>query len=250
MSKNVLSKIVVCGALSAIAQATCRELCKDGPEFYLLGRDVERLRAVQADLLARGAARCEVLAGDLASREFVGAALRAAEEFLGKSNAFLLCYGSLPNQLDCQTSEEKRLQALNVNFISATSWLEAIAALYESRGAGVIGVISSVAGDRGRQSNYIYGAAKGGLSIYLQGLRNRLFKAGVSVVTIKPGFVDTPMTADIKKGPLFASPEKVAKDIVTGLKAGREVVYTPRFWQGIMLIIRAIPEAVFKRLRL
>lgn len=250
MASNNLSKVIVCGALSAIAQATCRELCKNGTEFYLLGRRTDRLSALKGDLLARGAKRCEFLTGDLTSLEFVGPALKSAEEFLGGSTAFLICYGSLPDQAECQSSGAARTAAINTNFTSATHWIEGVATLYERRGAGVIGVISSVAGDRGRQSNYVYGAAKGALSIYLQGVRNRLFKAGVHVVTIKPGFVDTPMTAKIKKGPLFAAPEKVAMDIVKALKSGSNVTYTPWFWRFIMLIIQHIPEGVFKRMRL
>ena len=111
-------------------------------------------------------------------------------------------------------------------------------------------MISSVAGDRGRQSNYIYGSAKGGLSVFLEGFRNRMYHLGVNVTTIKPGFVDTPMTSHIKKGPLFAQAPAVAARIHLAMKRGESVVYTPWFWRGIMLIIKAIPEQIFKRLKL
>jgi short-subunit dehydrogenase len=131
--------------------------------------------------------------------------------------------------------------------IACLTWL---ANYFETRGKGNITVITSVAGDRGRQSNYIYGAAKGGLSIFLQGLRNRLAPKGVSVTTIKPGFIDTPMTAHIKKGPLFASPETVGKRIHQAMLKGESVVYTPFFWRFIMLIIQHIPEFIFKKMKL
>jgi short-subunit dehydrogenase len=128
--------------------------------------------------------------------------------------------------------------------------LTPIADFFEKQKHGVITVISSVAGDRGRQSNYIYGSAKAGLSVYLDGLRNRLYSAGVAVVTIKPGFVDTPMTAHLKKGFLFASPEKVARDILRAIEKRKCVVYTPWFWRWIMFVIKSIPETIFRKLKL
>jgi decaprenylphospho-beta-D-erythro-pentofuranosid-2-ulose 2-reductase len=115
---------------------------------------------------------------------------------------------------------------------------------------GTIAVISSVAGDRGRKSNYVYGSAKGGLTIFLQGLRNALSGSGVHVLTIKPGFVDTPMTNDFTKGLLWAKPEKVAKDIKRAIDKKKNIIYTPWFWRWIMLIIRLIPESVFKKMNL
>jgi short-subunit dehydrogenase len=122
---------------------------------------------------------------------------------------------------------------------------------FEAQKHGSIAVISSVAGDRGRQSNYVYGTAKGAVTIFLQGLRNRLHKSGVQVLTIKPGFVDTPMTAGIyKKGPLWAAPEAIARSIQSGIEKRRDVIYTPLFWMGIMSIIKAIPEWIFKKLKL
>lgn len=142
------------------------------------------------------------------------------------------------------------VEAIGVNFVSAASLLSHLANLMEKRRGGTIAVISSVAGDRGRQSNYVYGAAKAGLSAFASGLRNRLQKSGVSVVTIKPGFVDTPMTAHVKKGPLFATPEAVARGIVKAIDRRKDVVYVPGFWRPIMWLIRSIPERIFKRLSL
>jgi short-subunit dehydrogenase len=121
---------------------------------------------------------------------------------------------------------------------------------FEAQRSGSIAVISSVAGDRGRQSNYVYGAAKGAVTLLLQGLRNRLSKSGVQVLTIKPGFVDTPMTAEFKKGALWAKPDDIAHGIVSAIDRRRDVVYLPGFWRLIMLIIRHIPEPIFKRMSL
>ena len=141
-------------------------------------------------------------------------------------------------------------QALRTNFLSVVSLLTPIANQLEKQHYGCIAVISSVAGDRGRQSNYVYGAAKGALTIFLQGLRNRLQAANVCVLTIKPGFVDTPMTADLKKGALWAKPESVAKGIYRAIKRRKNSVYLPWFWWPIMMVIRHIPEPIFKRLKL
>ena len=142
------------------------------------------------------------------------------------------------------------LQEFQINLVSVVSLLTLLANYFEKQGKGCIAVISSVAGDRGRQSNYIYGAAKGGLTIFLQGLRNRLSKAGVCVLTIKPGFVITPMTENFKKGFLWAQPQQVAKAIVSAIRRRKNVIYVPWFWRWIMLVIRNIPENVFKRMSL
>jgi short-subunit dehydrogenase len=136
------------------------------------------------------------------------------------------------------------------NLLSVVSMLTPVAAYFAAEKRGTIAVISSVAGDRGRQSNFIYGSAKGGLSLYLEGLRNRLHPSGVRVLTIKPGFVDTPMTAHLRRGALFASPERVATDISRAIERGRSVLYTPAFWFWIMAAIRLTPEVLFKRLKL
>jgi short-subunit dehydrogenase len=139
---------------------------------------------------------------------------------------------------------------LQTNGTSVIALLTLLANRFEAQGHGTLAVIGSVAGDRGRQSNYVYGTAKGMLAIFLQGLRNRLHRRGVNVLTIKPGFVDTPMTAGFEKGPLWASPEQVASRIIVAIDKGWDVVYAPAFWRLIMLVITTIPERVFKRLSL
>src|SRR5262249_40856636 len=143
-------------------------------------------------------------------------------------------------------------QSLEINFVSAAALLEITAAYFEQRKTGYIAVISSVAGDRGRQSNYIYGAAKAGLTAYLQGLRNRLYHAGVHVLTIKPRFVATrmPFGKVNPNSPLVATPQRVAKDITRAIRHRRNVIYTPWIWRVILTIVCAIPEAIFKRMKM
>ena len=165
-------------------------------------------------------------------------------------DAVLIAHGTLPEQRACEADWQLAREALLVNGLSPVLLAQQVAAKMAAQQGGVLAVISSVAGDRGRQSNYIYGAAKGGLSVFLQGLRNRYFAQGVKVLTVKPGFVDTPMTAAFAKGPLWASADGVAGDILAAMARGRDVLYTPWFWRAIMWIIRSIPERVFKRLSL
>ena len=147
-----------------------------------------------------------------------------------------------------EKSAADTIASCNTNALSVISLLTLLANHFEEKKSGTIAVITSVAGDRGRQSNYIYGASKAMVSVFLQGLRNRLFHSQVNVLDIKPGFVDTPMTAHIKKGgPLWAKPEAVAKDIVNAIEKKKDLLYTPFFWRYIMLIIRNIPECIFKK---
>lgn len=243
-------KILIIGATSAIALACARRFAAAGHELYLLARDEERLEALAQDLRIRGASN--VLTGvfdarDVAAHEALIVQVLAR---LGGLDRVLIAHGSLSDQQRCQASAELSLEEFKVNFLSVVALLTPLANHFERQGSGSIGVIGSVAGDRGRQSNYVYGAAKGGLAVYLQGLRNRLARSGVQVLTIKPGFVDTPMTAAFDKGPLWASADRVAADIDKAFAKRRDVVYSPGFWRVIMTIIRAIPEGVFKRLSL
>ena len=139
---------------------------------------------------------------------------------------------------------------LHTNLVGPASLLTAFAARMAPRGRGTLVALASVAGDRGRGSNHAYGAAKGGLALFLQGLRNRHHRAGLHVLTVKPGFVDTPMTARVPHNALFADPRGVARSIVRAADTRRDVVYVPWFWRLIMLMVRSIPERVFKRLEL
>ena len=162
----------------------------------------------------------------------------------------VLCHGLLPEQSEAQTKWEVARRTIDVNFTSAVSVLNGAAEYLEPRGKGFLCVLSSVAGDRGRQSNYLYGSAKGALSIYLQGLRQRLSKRGIVVTTVKPGFTDTAMTWGLPGLFLVATPQKVAEDIYRAVCKRRGTVYTPWFWRIIMAIIKSVPEPIFNRIKL
>ena len=170
---------------------------------------------------------------------------------IGGMDSLLLFYGTLGDNAAAERDTVEARKILRTNFTSAAEWCLAAADLIEAQSHGSLVVIGSVAGDRGRQSNYIYGAAKGGLALLVQGLAHRLAPRGGRAVVIKPGFVDTPMTAGIaKQGPLWAKPAAVAKIIKQAAGKGRPVVYAPGFWRWIMLVIRHVPERMFVRTRL
>lgn len=238
------------GATSAIAQAAGRRFAEAGDRLFLVGRDMKKLDIVADDLRVRGATQLRTLAADLNDCSRHEDIIRNATQELGGLDTVLIAHGTLPDQQACEQSYEHAERELRTNFLSDVSLLTVIANQFERNRRGIIAVISSVAGDRGRQSNYVYGAAKGGLSIFLQGLRNRLHKAGVRVLTIKPGFVDTPMTRAFKKGALWSTPEVVGDGIYRAIARGRDVVYLPWFWRAIMAAIKATPERIFCRLSL
>lgn len=245
-----MKKTLIIGATSAIAEATARMLAERGDALYLVARNEPRLAAIAADLSVRGSPRvgCEVLdANDVAAHESM---LARAESFLAGCDSVLIAHGTLSDQKACESSVELTLRELNTNALSVVALLTRIANLMAQRRAGTIAVISSVAGDRGRGSNYVYGSAKALVTAFLSGLRQRLGKCGVNVVTIKPGFVDTPMTAAFAKGPLWAHPERIAVGIVRAIDRNSSTVYLPGFWRPIMWVIRTIPERVFLRLSL
>jgi len=241
-------KILIIGATSAIAHETAKCFARDGAELFLVGRSSEKLEAVQNDLKVRGAKRAESYVLDLSQLERHEEMIQAAIETLDGLDMVLIAHGMMDNPRLTQENVNKALEEFTVNCTSVISLLTLLANYFEPRKRGCIAVISSVAGDRGRKANYLYGAAKGAVTVFLQGLRNRLAKSGVAVVTIKPGFVDTPLTASMRKGPLFASPRKVGEGIYHAMLKGKEVVYLPWFWRPIMLIIKSIPEPVFKKL--
>lgn len=245
-----MRKVLIVGATSAIAEAVARLLAAQGDLLYLVGRRAEALEAIAADLRVRGAARVQTEVMDANAIERHASLLDHADVALGGLDTVLIAHGTLSDQAACQQSVALTFQELHTNALSVIALLTLIANHFEAQRVGTIVVISSVAGDRGRQSNYVYGTAKAAVSTFLSGLRQRLYKSGVQVVTIKPGFVDTPMTRDFSKGLLWAKPERVARDIVRAMENGKDVVYTPGFWWAIMQLIKSIPEFVFRRLSL
>lgn len=242
---------IIIGATSAIAESVGRIWAAQANTLFLVARDDKKLAYIAEDLKVRGAQSVDCFTMDVNDFDQHSVCWDAAVAAMGKIDGILIAHGTLPNQKACELSFSQAKQEIETNGMSVISLCTLAANYFEQQGRGDIAVISSVAGDRGRQSNYIYGAAKGMVSIYLQGLRNRLFKSGVNVVTIKPGFVDTPMTADIDKGgPLWATADQVATGIAKAIDKKKSVVYLPFFWWAIMNIIKHIPEFIFKRLSL
>jgi decaprenylphospho-beta-D-erythro-pentofuranosid-2-ulose 2-reductase len=244
---------LILGATSGIAQAICQVLAARGCRLVLAGRNGGELERLKNDLQVRHQTVVECVHFD--ALDFASHAVfveRCTSAFDGGLDGAILCYGYMVEQQLAQSDFAAAQRTIDVNFTSAVSVLERLAFYFSARRRGVIAAISSVAGDRGRQSNYIYGASKAGLSAYLQGLRNRLSKSGVHVLTIKPGFVATAMTDGLvnPKSPLLASPERVARHIDRAIRLRRNVIYTPWFWRPIMLVIRSIPEVLFKRMKL
>lgn len=246
-----MTRILIIGATSAIAKATARRWARDGHELYLVGRDRDHLQEIAGDLKVRGARSVQTATLDVNDFARHAPVIDTAIGALGALDVALIAHGTLGDQKACEQDFQAALQELNTNAISVISLLTHLSNRFEAQKQGSLVVIGSVAGDRGRQSNYVYGTAKSAVATFMQGLRNRLHKSGVQVLTIKPGFVDTPMTAAFdKKGPLWCSPDVIARAILRGIAKQRDVVYAPWFWWGVMAIIRSVPERIFKRLSL
>lgn len=244
-----MRKILIIGATSAIATATARMLGGAGHSLLLAARNEPALRALADDLRTRGAQKVETTWFDATAIGTHEDLVKSAALALGGLDTAILAYGSLPDQIAIQDVPERVIGELETNFTSVASLLSILAAQFERQGRGTIVAISSVAGDRGRAVNYVYGSAKAGLTCFLSGLRQRLWSKGVEVITIKPGLVDTPMTASFPKGPLWTTPEAVAGGIVRAIEARKAVVYLPGFWRLIMGGVRMLPEHLFIHLR-
>ncbi|XAM01267.1 SDR family oxidoreductase [Phycisphaeraceae bacterium D3-23] len=244
-AKHSTQRVLIVGATSGIARAVAHRLASRGYALVLAARDSEAIDRDAADLRVRHQVEVETRPFDALDFDS-HAALADGLELC----AAVVCHGvMLSNEVAAADIHDHR-RMIDINYTSYASVLEVLATYFEEKGDGVIAAISSVAGDRGRPSNYCYGATKAAVSAYLSGLRGRLRPKGVAVLTIKPGPTDTPMTHGLKaKGPT-ATPEAVAKQIVKDIEKRRSIGYTPRKWWPIMTIIRAIPEWVFKRLSL
>ncbi len=237
---------IILGATSSMARAFGRAVVERGDGVLLCGRDSVDLDASAADAAARGAPVAEALTFDARDAKSFAPILKRAEEMDGTISVAVFV-GSMPSQDAIDADPDLISGTIADSFGGPAAFLTAIAPLLEVRGGAVVGV-GSVAGDRGRLGNYVYGSAKAGFHTYLAGYRNRMGRSGVSVLTVKPGFVDTAMTWGLEGMFLVASPEKVAKDILRAVDKGRNVIYTPFFWWGIMNIIRHIPEPIFKKM--
>lgn len=241
-------RVAVFGATSGIATAVARRLAASGASLVLVGRDSEAVAAASRDLMVRGAAATVEIAADLALTDRLDDTVAEAWNAFGGLDVALIAYGTLPDQAGLEAEPQAALPMLTLNFVSPAVLALHLAGPFEAQGSGVLAVITSVAGDRGRKSNFLYGAAKGGLQRLLEGLRHRLYAAGVQVLDIRPGFVATRMTDHLPRGgPLWAEPDRVAADIVRAIEQRRAVLYTPWFWRVILGIVRALPRPLFHR---
>ena len=248
-SRPALQKIVILGATSGIALEVERQLARYGIEMLLVARSAERLAALQSDLLARGAKEVLTCVADLSSIRGHAKVFDFVRRSFPDYDTVLLAYGSMHEQKDSEESVDMLVDELNTNFVSASAILTLFAADLEQRRTGCVAAITSAAGDPGRRTNYVYGSAKGALSLFLEGLRRRLHPAGVKVITIKPGLVKTPMTDHLADADRFAEPDAVARSIARALdRRSPDVLYTPWCWRHIMSAVRQVPERFFKRI--
>lgn len=240
---------VVLGASSSVGRAFARQAAAEGSDVILAGRDIDDLRRTAADVALRAGCGAEVMMFDAESPDGHDAFVEACVGRGRPLDVFLL-FGAMPEQAATDRDFALALQTINVNYVGAVSVLNRLAPHLERQGGGRVVVLSSVAGDRGRLKNYLYGSAKGALNLYLQGLRARLGRSNVSVTTIKAGFLDTDMSYGMPGLFLVASPEACAEACLRLSAKGRDVVYFPFFWWLIMTIIKSIPERIFKKLNI
>lgn len=246
-----MKRIVIVGATSAIAEACAKRWLAQAPaKLVLLGRDRERLARVAADLKVRSPESvCETLVSDFLDPAAIERTVGDAWARHDGADVVLIAHGNLPDQKQCQREIAACRDAVEVNGVSPVLFAEAFASKLEQAGVGSMAVIGSVAGDRGRRSNYAYGAAKGLVDRFVQGMQHRFAGTGVRVVLVKPGPTDTPMTAHLKGGGTkLASVDDVAEAIVNGVDKGLAVVYAPAKWRIIMMVIRHLPRMIFNRL--
>ena len=242
-------KILIIGATSAIAEHCLKIWAQRGDLLYLVARNEEKLKKISAKLKALGATETFNHCMDLNDTERHIVMLDAADEAMAGIDNVLIAHGTLSNQKACEKSVKETFAEINTNALSTISLLTHISNRFEAKRAGTIAVISSVAGDRGKASNYVYGSAKSMVTTFTSGLRQRLQKYNVAVVTIKPGFVDTPMTAEFKKGLLWAKPASVAATIIQAIDKKKDEVYVPLFWWAVMVVIKFLPTSLFKRIK-
>ena len=247
MTKN----IVILGTTSSIALHTSRYWAKEKANLFLVGRDDLKLSRIKEDLVTFGATRVVIHNQDLLDESTHPRIVEEVTKCFDNIDHLLIAHGTLLEPSQTRDSVDMAFKEIRSNYLSQVSLLILFSKLFEKQKSGNMGVISSVAGDRGRMSNFVYGSAKGGLSVFSEGLRNHLYHHGVSLTLVKPGMVATPMTSALGiKSPLLAKPEVVGMDIAKAMTRHKKVVYTPFYWRIIMTIIRHIPSVIFDRLKL
>lgn len=246
-----MTTVVIVGATSGIGEAIGREMARAGFDIVLAGRDQPALEARALDLETRFGVRTWIHGFEALDFEQHGAWIEGCDRLVGGPvDGFVLCYAVMEDESVAAADGQVAKRMIDVNFASAVSLLDRAAAHLKPRGQGFLCALTSVAGDRGRASNAHYGSTKAGLSAFLSGLRVRLAPFGVSVIDVRPGVVDTKLTYGLPNLVLAATPERVAKDTLRGIRSNRAVVYTPGIWRVIMFAIRHLPDFVFKRLAL
>ena len=248
---NAIKRIAIIGATSSIAEHCARIWAQqDSVELILVGRDQKKLDVVSADLLVRSPnTKIEIVITDFIDPNAIQ---KIVDSFFAISpiDIALIAHGTLPEQKECQNNLALNFNTLEINGISPALYAEAFAQHMAKINQGSIAIIGSVAGDRGRKSNYVYGAAKGLVIRYAQGLQHRFAGTRVSITLVKPGPTNTPMTAAIKGSEKFASPEDVAKTIISGIESKKTIIYAPAKWQLIMMVIRHLPSFIFNRMNI
>jgi decaprenylphospho-beta-D-erythro-pentofuranosid-2-ulose 2-reductase len=241
-----MSSTLVLGATSAVASRYALLRRREGDALHLVGRNPEKLKRVVDDLEA--GALCTSETADFVDPATCERVIHGAFAQLGSIDRVLIAHGDLGNQLESEASVASALATIQVNFLSVVALLIPLLNRLETQGHGRVGVITSVAGDRGRPRNYTYGSAKGALTIYLQGVRSRLYNSGISITTIKLGPVDSPMTVDHEKNRFFTTPEVAASGIASAMEDRAAEAYVPGVWNAIMPIVKNTPEVIFQRL--
>ncbi|MEH6570050.1 MAG: SDR family NAD(P)-dependent oxidoreductase [Halioglobus sp.] len=243
-----MKNILVFGATSAICHELLKLYAHSGANFSLLARNGAKLAAVADDLVARGGTVAGQSCFDFSLWEKLEAAVADAKAELGHIDLILVAHGTLPDAEKCEASMAAVKTCMEDNFTSAAIIIQSAAGLLATQGAGTLAVLSSVAGDRGRKSNYVYGAAKSGIDTLLQGLQGRFFGTDIRVVNIKPGMIESPMTQGMESGALWSTPQAIAPAIHKAIAKGRRVCYVPGYWRLIMLVIRCLPTSILARL--
>ena len=241
-------RLIVFGATSAICHALLKRYAHSQAEFFLVARDAQKLEIIAADLEARGGSVKGHAVYDFNKATEHENVLAQAVADLGGLDIAMVAHGTLPDQSECELSAAAVQRCMEDNFTSAAVIIQSCAAQLAGQGAGTLAVISSVAGDRGRKSNYFYGAAKSGIDTIVQGLQGRFSGSQIRVVNIKPGMIASPMTAHMQHGAIWSTPEAIAPAIHRAIERGRAVVYVPGYWRLIMLIIRALPAGIMAKL--
>jgi decaprenylphospho-beta-D-erythro-pentofuranosid-2-ulose 2-reductase len=243
-------RVLILGATSGIAQETSRCFAAEHAKIFLVARDSQKLAAVADDLKVRGAEAVETHQADLTAYSDHPAIIKRAVSVWQGLDAALIAHGSLPDQTLVEMDSLALREALDINYFSAASLSMHLASVFEEQRSGVLAIIGSVAGDRGRRSNYVYGSAKAAIATFAAGLRLRLLPAGVKVVLIKPGWVSTPMTEHLRQNFLYISAEKAGRGVHKAMTSRTAVVYLPGYWRLIMAILRLVPESIFAKLNL